>query len=73
MFTEIASRNAHLDADGVELLPSIYHDERRARPRATMQIVATAALLAYRGRIAWSLEPMEGARGAAVERTAAAL
>jgi hypothetical protein len=63
----------HLEADGVELATSVYHDEARARPRATMQVVATSALVGYRGHIAWSLEPMEGARGGAQKGEAAAV
>ena len=63
----------HVEADGVELAPSVYHDEARARPRATMQVVATSALVGYRAHIAWSLEPMEGARGAVLQAAAAAV
>jgi hypothetical protein len=56
------------------LLPSVYYDEARARPRATVQIVARSALAAYRARIAWSLEPMErGGPRASPQRAAAAI
>lgn len=44
------------DADRLEVQPSRYFDEDRPKPRATSQIVATAALLEYWGRITWSLE-----------------
>jgi uncharacterized heparinase superfamily protein len=48
-----------VDADGLALSPSVYYDETRARPRATVQVVARRALVAYRSRIVWSLEPMD--------------
>lgn len=64
----------HVDADELVLQPSVYHDETRARPRATVQIIARSALVGYRGRIAWSLEPMEnGVSRAAIKREAAAI
>jgi uncharacterized heparinase superfamily protein len=63
-----------VEADGVALEPSVYYDEARARPRATVQVVARSALVAYRGRIVWSLEPMDlGAPRAVPEGEAAAI
>jgi uncharacterized heparinase superfamily protein len=63
----------HLEADGVELAASVYHDEARARPRATLQVVAASVLVGYRAHIAWSLEPMEQLRpGTTPGRAAAA-
>ncbi|MEM9139316.1 MAG: heparinase II/III family protein [Pseudomonadota bacterium] len=44
------------DADRVRLMPSVFHDENRPKPRATSQIVAEASLLQYWGRITWSFE-----------------
>ena len=44
------------DVDGLALQPSRYYDESRAQPRATMQIVATTALMQYWARIDWTLE-----------------
>ena len=48
-----------VEADALGLEPSVYYDEARARPRAAVQVVAKSALVAYRGRIVWSFEPME--------------
>jgi uncharacterized heparinase superfamily protein len=48
-----------VEADGLALEPSVYYDETRARPRATVQVVAKSALVAYRGRVVWSFEPMD--------------
>jgi uncharacterized heparinase superfamily protein len=48
-----------VEADGLALEPSVYYDETRATPRATVQVVARSSLVAYRGRIVWSLEPMD--------------
>ena len=63
-----------VEADDLALMPSVYYDETHARPRATVQLVATSALTGYRGRIAWSLEPMErGVPRAAPESEAAAV
>jgi uncharacterized heparinase superfamily protein len=62
------------EADDLALEPSVYYDETRARPRATVQVVARSALVGYRARIAWSLEPMErGAPSAATRIEAAAI
>lgn len=44
------------DAEQLEVQPSVYFDETRPKPRATLQIVATSSLLEYWGRITWSLE-----------------
>lgn len=44
------------DAETLELLPSLYFDEFRPKPRATLQIVATSHLIEYWGRIVWSFE-----------------
>jgi uncharacterized heparinase superfamily protein len=63
-----------VEADGLALEPSVYYDETRARPRATVQVVARSALLAYRGRIVWSLEPMDlGAPRAVLQAEPAAI
>ncbi len=43
------------------LRPSRYYDEGRAQPRATMQIVATTAVMQYWARIDWTLERVGGA------------
>jgi len=44
------------DAERLEVQPSVYFDETRPKPRATLQIVASSHLLEYWGRITWSLE-----------------
>ena len=48
-------------ATTLALGPARYYDESRARPRATMQVVATVALLRYGARFDWRLERI-GAR-----------
>jgi uncharacterized heparinase superfamily protein len=62
------------EADMLSLEPSRYYDSSRARPRATMQIVAKRALGASPARITWSLEPIERVSPPAApgRRTAAA-
>ncbi|MEM7056631.1 MAG: heparinase II/III family protein [Pseudomonadota bacterium] len=51
------------DADRLEVEPSLYFDETRPKPRATLQIVASSDLLEYWGRITWSLDRIpEGAQ-----------
>ena len=63
-----------VDAEDVALEPSVYYDETRAMPRATVQVVARSPLVAYRGRIVWSLQPMDlGAPRAVPESEAAAM
>jgi len=44
------------DAETLRLDPARYFDETRPKPRATQQIVASAALIEYWGRITWSIE-----------------
>jgi uncharacterized heparinase superfamily protein len=56
----------HAGAESLTLEPSRYYDEGRARPRATMQVVATAPLVQYWARIGWRLE-----RVGVADRTAA--
>ncbi|MEM6662835.1 MAG: heparinase II/III family protein [Pseudomonadota bacterium] len=47
-----------IDADTTELVPSQFFDPIRPKPRAAIQIVATAHLIDYWGRITWSFEKL---------------
>ena len=56
----------------LELAPGCYYDESRARPRATVQVVATAPLVGYWARIEWRLERIgQPARRRAMDAAAA--